>query len=187
MNKRRVASCLAFSLAGAELCESKETHFTDKLDNLVKPGNTAALAANPHVHVEIDTESASARVPPLASGSQGEDDRFVLRIRPENAGFRLIGSPRFDSSQINEMTALMTGQLRRPTGYVPQAMYGFRNTIEELTDALVQLGRPAVQVAAAKRNGLAGVEQEIAGHGVQLTFPRGALAGIGMNFRPPDC
>jgi hypothetical protein len=112
----------------------------------------------------------------------------VLRIRQENAGFRLICEPRFDSRQLEEMTDLMTGRLLRPTGYVPQAMYGFCSDAEELTGVLSRLACSPEQIENIKRGVLQGVEQEVGGShsGVIRLFQRRDLERVGLTFRPPD-
>jgi hypothetical protein len=51
-----LAGYLAISVAGAELCESKELQFNDNHLLSLEPRNFNTLAGNPHTHFELDTE-----------------------------------------------------------------------------------------------------------------------------------
>lgn len=167
-----LAGCLAVSLVGMEICESKEIHFVDdRTVSSIQPRSTNTLAWNPHTHFELDTEvRATTAVLIFASGHQVEEV-FRLFIHPAASGFKLIGYP---------VSA-------EPDGTTPQLMYGFCPSIESLTELLLsKAGLPTAQIENVRRSAIAGSVQEIGGsHSpVMRLFRRIEMERIGLTFRP---
>jgi hypothetical protein len=174
MKPNRLAGCLVVFVVGAELCESREMRFADDRTLSVEPRYASALAWNPHTHFELDTDDRATTVAPLvASGDQRSEERFRLFIYHTASGFRIEGYP--VPAEID--------------GTSPQLIYGFRPSVEALTEVLSsQLGLPTSQIEDVQRTAVAGMIQEIGGSHSPATrlFRRSQLEQIGMTFRPID-
>ena len=174
MKTAYLAGCLAISVVGAELCESKDFQFNDSHLLSLEPGNFNTLAGNPHTHFELDTEVRPMATAPISvSGGQQAEEMFHLFIYPANSGFKLVGRPTSPE----------------PDGRPAQPMYGFRPTVESLVEVLSEKAHVSLpQAEAIRRTALEGGIQEIGGsHSpVVRLFGRRQLEQLGMSFRPID-
>jgi len=169
-----LAGCLAVSLVGVELCESKEIRFADNQTTSAHSRSTDTLAWNPHTHFELDTEiRMTTAAPILASGNQSAEEMFQLFIYPVTPGFKLVGYP-----VRSEMDSTS-----------PQPMYGFCESVEVLTVRLAsKLGLQQSQIENIRRTAAAGSLQAIGGSHSPIVrlFRRSELVCIGMTRKDTD-
>lgn len=172
--KNIIAGAAAFSLLFYECAEMKEPAKFFRAPYTGIDARETALAPCNHAHSELRIESQVNFTNSLAaSGSQRSKEKFRLFIHPAGMGFQLVGHP---------LDLMMNGAS-------PQFMYGFCQSVENLTELLAsKLELPTGQIEAIRRTAVASTVQEIGGsHSpVIRLFRRGELERIGMNFRPPD-
>ena len=120
-----LAGCLAVSLVGMEICESKEIYFEDdRTVKMIQPMSTNTLAWNPHTHFELDTEvraTTSAHIFAFGPSSRGNVPSLHISrcIRFQTHRLSSFGGAGRNASATE--TELLSSKVELPTAQIENA------------------------------------------------------------------